>query len=367
MDCIVIMPLGRFRKGIFLALPMILIALGISALAADEPKSNTLIVTMVLSGIMMSVGLCISYSMGKTSDGPMQDFKNQLDQMITPTFQTIVFLHSTAIILFLILLIRIEATDIFGGDPQNLNFGQKFSSGEISEEDNIAFTAEATSVGHSIQGVLCALLCCPAIVGWLARGGKLGYSKKVGYLLMFCELVSSALSIYPTYSLIKRLYKDADFFSRTSHMNNTTEWVLGYILGASFGYFFTIVIERHIMKKGNGINLSSVKESFKIPQSVETIENGVTAYGYGKSYEFRSVLPSSIYNICNTLSLIFVLAFCVSTLLTGVFIGNTWDLQDLTSSSPNYEVIGGYTALWVVSLGLTTFLFREQRAQNNTF
>jgi hypothetical protein len=280
--------------------------------------------------------------------------------MMTPTFQSLLFLHSTVITLFLILLIRIEANDIFGGDPQNLNFGQKFSSGEISDEENIAFTAEATSVGHSIQGVLCALLCCPAITGWLVRGGKLGYSKKVGYLLLLCQLASAALSIYPSYSLIKRLYKDAEVFSRTSHMNNTTEWVLGYVLGASLGYFLTVVIKTHIMKMGNGI------ESFKIPQSVETLENGEIKYGYGKAVEFRSVLQSSIYKVIDAISIILLVSFSVTTLLTGVFIGNTWYLQELTTSSPNYEIIGGYAILWVLCLGITFFLYRDLRIQNNS-
>lgn len=362
MDCIVIMPLSRFRKGIYLAIPMILIALGISASVASEPKSMALIVMMILSGIMISIGMCMDHSMSKICDGALQDLKKELDQMMTPSFKLFVLLHSTAITLFLILIIRIEATDIFGGVPQNLNFGQKFSSGELSEEDNIAFTAEATSVGHSIQGVLCALLSYPAIAGWLARGGKLGYSKKVGYLLLFWQLVSVALSIYPSYSLIKRLYKDAEFFSRTSHMNNTTEWVLGYMLGASFGYFLTVLIKHQIIKKGNGINLSSVKEKFKIPQSVETVENGDTKYGYGKSDEFRSLMSSSICNLFDALSFILLVAFSVATLLTGVFIGKTWDQKDLTSSTPNYEIIGGYAVLWVVSLGLTAFLFQDLRA-----
>jgi hypothetical protein len=366
MDCIVIMPLGRFRKGILLAFPMILVALGVSASVASEPKSIALISMLIFSGIIMSVGMYMDYRMSERSNGSLQDLKNQLDPMMAPTFQSILFLHSTVMTLFLILLIRIEANDIFGGDPQNLNFGQKFSSGEISEEDNIAFTAEATSVGHSIQGVLCALLCYPAITGWLVRGGKLGYSKKVGYLLLLCQLASAALSIYPSYSLIKRLYKDAEVFSRTSHMNNATEWVLGYILGASLGYFLTVVIKTHIIKMGNGMNLSLLLESFKIPESVETLENGEIKYGYGKAGEFRSVLQSSIYKVLDTISIILLVSFSVTTLLTGVFIGNTWYLQELTMSSPNYEIIGGYAIMWVLSLGFTFFLYRDLRIQNHS-
>jgi hypothetical protein len=366
MDCIVIMPLGRFRKGILLAFPMILVALGVSASVASEPKSIALISMLIFSGIIMSVGMYMDYRMSERSNGSLQDLKNQLDPMMAPTFQSILFLHSTVMTLFLILLIRIEANDIFGGGPQNLNFGQKFSSGEISEEDNIAFTAEATSVGHSIQGVLCALLCYPAITGWLVRGGKLGYSKKVVYLLLLCQLASAALSIYPSYSLIKRLYKDAEVFSRTSHMNNATEWVLGYILGASLGYFLTVVIKTHIIKMGNGMNLSLLLESFKIPESVETLENGEIKYGYGKAVEFRSVLQSSIYKVLDTISIILLVSFSVTTLLTGVFIGNTWYLQELTMSSPNYEIIGGYAIMWVLSLGFTFFLYRDLRIQNHS-
>lgn len=349
-----------FRNAIILCIPIIFIALGVVTIFSDSPKSIALIISLILSGILMITGIGMDYYLKFRSDGSSRMLKSELDVLFCPTFTSVVLLHTSAISLFLMLLIRIDATDNFGGSPQNLNFGEKFSSGVISEEDNIAFTLTVTTVGHTAQGLLCALMSYPAVTGWLARGGKLSYHRHILSLLLLFQLFCSSMSIYPSYSMLKRLHKDYEYFSRTSHMNNSTEWVLGYMLGVSIGYYLSVVIKIRIMEKAANAELNSVRDQFIAPVVDEyTMEIGEIKYGYGKSSDYKETMKNSfIYRATDTISKVLSLLLSLTSLLTGIFIGWTWNLENDDTTTPEYKVVAGLSFLWAFFLCIAVFLYR---------
>eukprot|EP01083_Nonionella_stella_P121360 364580_1 len=132
----------------------------------------------------------------------------------------------------------------------------------------MAMTNSATTLGHCLQGFLASFLSFPAIVGIIARlaakrstdstnsvANSILASAPSVPLMLTLHLAQACMTIYPSYSGIKRFIKSSESFSRTSHMNNTTEWILGYFLGVGIGWCLTVLLQCYLYKSG-GLNTS---------------------------------------------------------------------------------------------------------------
>jgi hypothetical protein len=136
--------------------------------------------------------------------------------------------------LVVILLIRLFlGAPVFLGDPASLDFGWKYGidNGDDAEKI-IAYVPEAISYLHSMQGVFSALLATPVLMRGLIRltNGRLRS------LFLFAPY---ALTMYPTYNLIKRFILHRHFFAGSSFANNGLEWASGFILGLAMGQLIT--------------------------------------------------------------------------------------------------------------------------------
>jgi hypothetical protein len=126
--------------------------------------------------------------------------------------------------------------------------------------------------------------------------------------------------------------KDVEEFSVTSHMNNTTEWVLGFVLGVGIGWFVTVLVQKYF------VELSGLREqnengrlsqiSAQLTVSEESNLGGNVEYGFGKSSEYKSMAPSIVYSIISILSTLLLSLLSVASLSTGVLIGLTWNFEE---------------------------------------
>ena len=162
-------------------------------------------------------------------------------------------LLAPAVSLFLILVLRlfVGAAD-FEGVPENLDFGWKYglvphdrevedgNDGLYNEpaEKSIAFVVEFNSYGHAMQGFFAAFLAFPAVARILRRPlGSLACCGRLGRNLV--DLAPFGLSLYPTYSLLKRYIKAGEAFAGSSFTNNAFEWAAGFIMGLALGDLLT--------------------------------------------------------------------------------------------------------------------------------
>ena len=290
-----------------------------------------------------------------------------------PSPISISLLHSSGVVILVSLAIRLDATDRFGGSPANLDFGVKAGDGE-----NIAFGPSFASFGHCVQGVLASFLSYPAVAGVIARicGSRSSsyqgsatssflLKKPNVYVLLFCQLVSALTTIYPPYSLIKRVMKDVEEFSVTSHMNNTTEWVLGYVLGVGIGWFVTVLVQKYFVELSgfreqneNG-RLSQI--SAQLTVSEESNLGGNVEYGFGKSSEYKSMAPSILYSIVSILSTLLLSLVSVASLSTGVLIGLTWNFEEEKwADKLDQDMTFVFVCVWLaVTLVFTWFASRK--------
>jgi hypothetical protein len=138
--------------------------------------------------------------------------------------------------LMVILLIRLFlGASVFLGDPLSFDFGWKHGvvEGEDAEK-NVSFTPNANTYGHVLQGVLSSLLATPVLMKGLIRLAR-------GRLRSLMLLAPYALTIYPTYNLIKRFIKAHHSFAGSSFANNGYEWTSGFILGLAIGQLITAI------------------------------------------------------------------------------------------------------------------------------
>lgn len=70
------------------------------------------------------------------------------------------------------------------------------------------------------------------------------------YILLFSHFLLACMTAYPTYSLIKRVIKLGGFhstFIRSSHFNNVTEYLLGYISGNGAGILMNALVRKYML------------------------------------------------------------------------------------------------------------------------
>ena len=285
-------------------------------------------------------------------------------------------LHSGSITLLIIIVVRLDATEQFGGHIANLDFGEKSNGGG----DNIAFTPGWTTYGHCLQGILASLLSYPAVVGLIARiririgcGGSKrsdagGSSNSILLtrpsvaMLLLCQLASAVMTIYPTYSLIKRLHKSYDYFAQSSHLNNTTEWILGYVLGVGIGWLVTTLVERSFLvlaglssrdEDGNDESkLSIVSKGLSVSESDVT---GTARYGFGIASEYKESISPVVVNLVSGLCALILGIFSIGVLLTGVFTARTWNFDEYYGYRSNDDMTAVFVAVYVIVLAAMTF------------
>jgi len=351
MDVCIIAPIGVIARAVVLAGPLLAIALFIASIAANGPRSTALICIMGITAVFLASAYILQFRTEasiKRATSPVQSeftYKKLYDTqkgIMRPSPINISLLHSSGVVLLVSLVIRLEATDRFGGYPANLDFGLK----GYGDSENIAFGPNFNfpTFGHCVQGVLASFLSYPAVAGVIARicGSRSSsyqsnatssvlLKKPNVYVLLFCQLLSASTTIYPSYSLIKRVMKDVEEFSRTSHMNNTTEWVMGYVLGVGIGWFVTILVQKCFVQlsglseqNDNGM-LSQISAQLSVSESNL---GGNVEYGFGKSSEYKTMAPSIVYRIVSILSTLMLALLSVASLSTAVLIGLTWNFEE---------------------------------------
>ncbi len=326
----------------------------------DEAKSVALIAILGLTSFCMVLSMILKNSFRKalkdSSNGQLVRVGEVIRQLFQPSYVTMIFFHSSAITMLMIFTTRLFATDHFGGSVLSLNFGQKVSSGEI-KGDNYTMTPGFNTFAHFIQGFLSCLLSYPVIAGIIAK--FCGVRKDSNFLfkapnasvLLFLQLLSACCTLYPTYSMIKRFYKDAESFSRTSMMNNVGEWVLGYIVANGIGWLVSVLVEIKLLKEA-GMNSpeGELKDSYVL-ENLKAEGGDGGSFSFGKSSEIHAS-QKTVSKTVTGLSTALLILLSVSTLLTGILIGNTWNYDDDDDEivRTNTEVMAQFVAYYVLVL-----------------
>lgn len=369
MDFLILLPVKIICRALVFSAPIISIGVFIASVAADAPRSVALNVISGITAVCLSLAYMLLFKTEITAkNAPPPSSRSEmtyeklfrtLQEIMRPSATNIALLHAAAIVLLIVLAVRLDATDQFGGYPANLDFGLKgYGDGE-----NVAFTRSSSTVGHFVQGVLASFLSYPAVAGLLARvfGSRDGTSKFLFRqprmsLLLFCELLSACMTIYPAYSLIKRFNKDSVDFARTSHMNNTTEWVLGYVVGVGLGWLVTIWVQRSLLTlaglfspRENGTPDNNIMRVVSALTVSESEVDGDAKYGFGMSSEYNEKNPTKGYRAVSVLCSTLLLLLSITSFLTGVFIGLTWNYQqEELVQKVNKEITASFALLWVI-------------------
>ena len=390
MDFITIMPFRAICSATLLSAPLAALGICIATIAAPGPRSYALIAISFVVALTLGVAFYLHYRnscLVEKSTDEYRKIQKILYDVFRPSCINITLLYSSILIHAIIIMVRIDATDIFGGHKQNLDFGIR----STGDESNIAMTNVATTYGHFLQGFLASFLSFPAVVGLLARlpnsylnrelyanpnstntpsssrySVLLGSSPKFS-IIIFLQLAAACMTIYPSYSGIKRLIKSSESFSRTSHLNNVTEWLLGSLLGIGIGWSTTVSIQCYLIKLG-GMN---VRNSFsvvfgcgkdsdererndesKLPlvMSMLEVEEGSTSrrYGFGKANEYECINTATTSSkVVSIISAILLIVYSIGTVLSGVFIGMTWN-YGIKESPVDQNKIAGFVGIYVL-------------------
>lgn len=361
-------------RALVLSAPIIAIGVFVASVVADAPRSLALNVISAIAAVFLSLAYIIFFNTdmmvkkAPSTSQSEQTFGNlyrTLKLLMRPSAINIALMHSAAIVLLVTLGIRLDATDNFGGYPANLDFGLK----GYGDGDNVAFTRSSSTVGHFVQGVLASFLSYPAVAGLIARvfgaksrNGVSGSMPSFVFrrprlnLLLLCDLASACMTIYPFYSLVKRFVRDSTDFARTSHMNNTTEWVLGYVVGVSLGWLVTVWLIRTFLRNA-GLSKTLENENYeskirRVASALSVSESDVLGnvqYGFGVASEYKEVIPSNFYGIVSVISSILLVLLSMTSFLTGMFIGLTWNYQEEDlAQKVNKDVTVSFALLWVI-------------------
>ena len=276
------------------------------------------------------------------------EFFNVLENLMKPSLTNIRLLYAAGLLLILTLMIRLFSVDNFGGKPNLLDFGPKVGKNGSIEDTNIAFeTLNFSTFGHFIQGCLAAFFSYPSVAGIISRIAakmkgfvlrsesfrtasdsryrSLLLVKPCVFTLGLIHFLSACLTGYMFYSMVKRLAYKSSSFAQTSHSNNATEWAVGFILGVSLGRLATVLLQRHL------ILATETQENRRV--FVTEFEVNQEEYGFGKLSEYKAVTRHTIaLRIIEILSLSILFVFAVTTFLTGLLFGLSWNYKENDST-----------------------------------
>lgn len=362
----------------------------VAALVAPPSRSLSLIIILALTASGLYTASWIQFRilnyLHKADQGEAhEDEENEggtitlnkffeIIQIVTrPSMSTIRLFYPSSLTFIIILMIRLFSVDNFGGKPNLLDYGPKVSKGGKVSDTNIALEEfDFDTFAHLIQGVLAAFLSYPAVTGLLSKiASKIAIKCKAGsndneedenddqflllvkpsvLLLSILQLLQTCFTYYPFYSLVKRLRYA--IFSRTSHLNNTTEWCLGCILGLTLGYLVTALVQRKLF------NLAKIEEQRDRILDRLTINQGVTGgesnkmvYGFGKACEFERVYKYPLFlEVVDALSIANLILFSVTTLWTGLNIGLSWNYNDKNEVSAAMIAVFAFVSVVIYSV-----------------
>ncbi len=135
--------------------------------------------------------------------------------------------------------VRLLCASSFGGHAPSLDFGCGCADGQ-----NVAFGADANSVGHCIQGALSILL-FPTVERAISATGRWRLRRR-----LLTRAAAAGVAVYPVYNLAKRAAKARDSFAASSFSSNGLEWAFGFVLGLSLGLAAAAAAHRaHAMRQ----------------------------------------------------------------------------------------------------------------------
>lgn len=310
-------------------------------------------------------------------------YYNTIQPLMRPSQPVTVILYSSILTFILILLVRLFSVGHFGGSPELLDYGQKVSKNKTSPTNIAMEELDFDTLGHVIQGALATFLTYPAVSGVLAKTAtrvksyftepkyvisekRILLVKPCLFTLNFIQLLQSCMVYYPFYSMIKRLRYTS--FAQTSHLNNCTEWVLGSILGLSLGSLVSSLVQRklQVMTTSQGdrsdilaalsvqveedvvvaetdeeINNDSADNDDKEPGNVLHEKKKTTRYIFGRASEYKGVTDYPlVVKIVEVVSIVNLVVFAATVVLSGLFIGLSWNYDDKDKAN------GGITVLY---------------------
>lgn len=312
-------------------------------------------------------------------------YYNTIQPLMRPSQPVTVILYSSILTFILILLVRLFSVGHFGGSPELLDFGQKVSKNKTSPTNIAMEEFDFDTFAHFIQGVLTTFLTYPAVSGVLAKVAtrvrsyftepkylisekRILLVKPSLFMLNFIQLLQSCMVYYPFYSMIKRLRYTS--FAQSSHLNNCTEWVLGSILGLSLGSLVSSLVQRklQVMTTCQGdrsdvldalsvqvevdavvaetdeeINNDSADNDDKEPGNVLHEKKKQTRYIFGRASEYKGITEYPlVLKIVEVVSILNLIVFAATVVLSGVFIGLSWNYDD------DDKVNGGIAVLYIL-------------------
>mmetsp|Transcript_2630 Transcript_2630/g.3101 ORF Transcript_2630/g.3101 Transcript_2630/m.3101 type:complete len:433 (+) Transcript_2630:102-1400(+) len=293
-------------------------------------------------------------------------------------------IHSCSLTLFIWFTIRLFSKQKFDSYPPNLDFGPKYYgpdyNGEISQ--NIAFIAEFNSFGHCVQGFMASLLTYPAVNGSIARMSifqskeqptkAVTFWKRIPnvYMLHFLQLFCAFMTIYPSYSMIKRATPHWEYFAQSSHLNNVTEWLIGYFLGIATGILMTSYVLRTLWSTVM-IEFDSCINAGGLDLFVDDIEKPSLTLSmpideFGEANEFESNISQDMLKfvqIAKILQYIIVLLFFTTTVFTAVALGVSWNPSISYGASGLISIFLAMFALVII----TMYWFKSVRNKKTIF
>lgn len=236
--------------------------------------------------------------------------------------------YAPSVALSVVLVIRLfVGTPVFLGDPSALDFGWKYGIVDNDDaEKNASFTVELNSYGHGIQGFFASLLATPLVIRWLLHLLR-------GRLKSLLQLTPFALTIYPTYNLIKRFVKSREAFAGSSFANNGFEWVAGFALGLAVDQLITAVASFIFVFCGRKLR----------PCISEDVEQGqsVTNYETASDPEYH---PFQTTCVVATLQKVFGLFLVFTLYAAAVLYGITWysclEDSECVNAEYGFETVG---------------------------
>jgi hypothetical protein len=174
-----------------------------------------------------------------------------LHKILRPTSMSIVTIFSPAFANFIVLLLRLTVgQNNFQAYPLALDFGP--IDGIPGGEPNIAFTSEASSYGHWIQGFFAAFFSFPSVTGIVAQFllcKSWSEPIKCTCLRVFIQTVSYFMALYPTYNLLKYFNQSQETFATSAYSSHGFEWAFGFVLGTAVGMTATSFLKRAMLNK----------------------------------------------------------------------------------------------------------------------
>jgi len=315
-----------------------------------------------------------------TSDVSSVELYNIIQQLMRPSLITIRLFHAASFTLIVFLSIRLFSVSNFGGKPCNLDYGPKISKNGKSSDTNIALeTFDFDTVGHFMQGLFAASFSYPAVSGLLSKlvtlaikcmkrtqrsdnDDKENDDNQAVILnvpnvpsLLIIQLLSTCLTYYPFYSMVKRMRYSVFSFAQTSHLNNTTEWCMGYMIGITLGNLVSALVQRQLIVLTNdcqdGRNI--------VAEALSKYHNNekMTSHGWGKGSDYIEVIKGKCFLVVvNFLSIANLVLLSVTTLLTGIFFGLSWNYED--ENTVNGAMLVIFICIFIVIYTVMFLLYR---------